>query len=277
MAELNTRGLRQGFCISQYEAAKLGVNIEDNEYLVIISHDCDLSSSAENEAEYIIGKKIDAPVKDFLSAKHPRKLQIPYTLSNHQEMYVELIASAKHKFYKNINACVDGYLLSDRNKFAFKQWLAARYGRPEYPNAFENCLRKRDGKKTIEQKLNSLICEVSEFLIGVYFDLCGTRETETPDENVYPLRIYLVYDSEHFRGTEISRKNTEHAAANIKNLFESNFSGPQGEDITIDLETCEAISDLHFSMNSLRKMDQWRLEYVSLSSHDPSDFISIGA
>jgi len=44
----------------------------------------------------------------------------------------------------------------------------------------------------------------------------------------------------------------------------------------IALDACEAVADTRLTLADLRRVDQWRLEYISLQDDDQGDFLSVG-
>ena len=42
------------------------------------------------------------------------------------------------------------------------------------------------------------------------------------------------------------------------------------------LGACEAVADTHLTLADLRRVDQWRLEFISLRDDDQGDFLPVG-
>jgi hypothetical protein len=159
-------------------------------------------------------------------------------------------------------------------KRALKQWLAARYGRPAFPNAFENRLRKIVSKKnTVERQIGKILEPEARHLIGLFFDLGEQRFTEAPTGEPYTLSISVVYDATE--GGPQARQSAEIIAGQLRELFEQAYGKPDtATDIAID--ACEAVADTSLSLADLRRVDQWRLEYISLNDHEHGDFLPVG-
>ena len=64
-------------------------------------------------------------------------------------------------------------------------------------------------------------------------------------------------------------------AANTQKLFYETFGSPSHATELI-LESCEAVADTLFSLADIRKVDQWRLEYISLRKNPQGDFLPVG-
>ena len=159
-------------------------------------------------------------------------------------------------------------ILSCEEKRILKQWLSARYGRPAFPNAFEARLKKY---KNLEKKLSRILAPANSQLVGIFFDLGKERTMDLPLEQPYFLRISIVYDS---IGGPAARKVAEECVANTQKLFYETFGSPSHATELI-LESCEAVADTHFSLADIRKVDQWRLEYVSLRENPHGDFLPV--
>lgn len=262
---------RQGSLLSKETACSLNLmNRDDIEKIaVIISHDCDLASD-ETTFEVIVGTMGVNVNKDFRGAKHPRRLQLFYTENNGGEsktIIVELthadrkvIPRARLDEQCSLN---DSLHLLEGEKRSLKQWLAARYGRPAFPNKFEGYLRKSTKKRlTVESEISTILRKDTEHLVGLFFDLEDCRNKDLPDGEAYPLNIVVVYDHIESVG-ELGRVQAERISAELIELFHRAYGKP--EDATeIALGTCEGKADIYFSLADLRRMDQWRLEYISL-------------
>ncbi len=70
-------------------------------------------------------------------------------------------------------------------------------------------------------------------------------------------------------------KLLKNCAVNIQKLFHETFGTPSHATELI-LESCEAVADTLFSLADIRKVDQWRLEYISLRENPHGDFFPVG-
>ena len=87
------------------------------------------------------------------------------------------------------------------------------------------------------------------------------------------MSISIVYDS--IEGGPDARQAAERVALQIRQLFEKAYGKPEVAD-EIALDACEAIADTHMTLADLRRVDQWRLEYISLRDDDVGDFLPVG-
>lgn len=268
---------RQGSIFHTSDAQAIGLVENEGEVAIMVSHDCDIPHPAEIEVEVIVGKLCTRD-KMFANSRNPRKLHLTY-LKNGDEVTIELFQLYKQSIEKSrfevIGQPDESYILCDEQKRSLKQWLAARYGRPAYPNSFENRLTSCDkGKFRLEKEVAKILSDKSDHIIAVFFDLDEGRNVELPDEEPYILRIVVAYDA--IDGGTDARVSSEEAAESIKALFHSCF-GPPEEATTIILDSCTAVADINLPLSDIRKMDQWRLEYVSIQDDPQSPFLAAGS
>lgn len=272
---------RQGDLLTQDAAAKLTAlkdAVGDKHRVIVITHDCDLSHGGETAVEVIVADVVTAANPQYSYAKNPRKLHLDYSVTGDQPIVVELRHAErrvvpKTEFEKH--AARDGNAsLSVEGKRALKQWLAARYGRPAFPNAFEDRLRKSvDKKNTVERRIGKILEPEAKYLVALYFDLGEQRSAEVAEAEPYALRISVVYDATE--GSTQARQSAEKVASQLSELFEKAYGKPDAT-TEIALDGCEAVADTSITLADLRRIDQWRLEYISLGGDDHGDFLSTG-
>ena len=272
---------RQGDLLTQEAAARLralNCAVSEERRVVVITHDCDIPHDGETSVEVIVADVVNAPNPQFSYAKNPRKLHLGYEIAGGQSIVIELRHAerrivSKAEFAKH--AAKDGTAsLPVDAKRALKQWLAARYGRPAFPNAFEDRLRKSVGKKnTVERQIGRILEPEAKHLVGLFFDLGEQRTAQVPAGEPYALSISVVYDATE--GGAQARQSAEKVASQLRELFEQAYGKPDAA-TEIALDACEAIADTSITLADLRRVDQWRLEYISLSDDDHGDFLSVG-
>lgn len=272
---------RQGDLLTQETAAKLtALNsaVGEAHRVVVITHDCDLPNSAETSVEVIVADVVSAANAQFSYAKNPRKLHLGYEVAGGEPIIVELRHAErrlvpKGEFEKHA-ARDDHASLPIDGKRTLKQWLAARYGRPAFPNAFESRLRKEiSTKNSVERQIGKILEPNAKHLVGLFFDLGEQRSAEVPAGKPYALSISVVYDATE--GGPQARQSAEMIAGQLRELFEQAYGKPvTATDIAID--ACEAIADTSITLADLRRVDQWRLEYISLNDHDHGNFLPVG-
>lgn len=273
---------RQGDLLSCEAAAALElVSANDQGRRVfVITHDCDLVHDSERCVEVIIAElvvKDPKPDPQLSYAKNPRRLHLAYEATDAAPLILELRHADRRSVPKGDfagSAAKDhSHALPVDAKRALKQWLAARYGRPAFPNAFEKRLRKRSGKHTVEQLIAKILEPDAKHLVGLFFDLGEQRGAEAAEGEPYALSVSVVYDATE-GGTE-ARLSAERVAGQLREMFEKTYGKPDVA-TEIALDACEAVADTRLTLADLRRVDQWRLEHISLRDGDQGDFLPAG-
>lgn len=271
---------RQGDLLADEEAYAMGLveAINSNRYIVVISHDCDLPSEAEPFVEVIVGRLVQAPDPMLVNARNIRRLHLRFESESSGDMYIELRHIDRKLVSKtafaNLVEMTRNFLLPADEKRALKQWLAARYGRPAFPNAFEIRLRKVIGRKSVESRIAKILQPEKSHLVALLFDLGAVKTSELEDGEPYWLSISVVYDATE--GGPAARVSAEKVAVELRALFDQAY-GAADTASEIALDTCQAVADTSVTLADLRKVDQWRLEYMSLGEGSDGDFLSAGA
>jgi hypothetical protein len=270
---------RQGDLLTREAAATFGlVDVTDHAHrAVVITHDCDLPHESEHCVEVIVAELIVKEDPQFSYAKHPRRLHLAYEGIDAAPLILELRHGDRRSVPKGDFAkrAVKDYSLAlpIDAKRALKQWLAARYGRPAFPNAFEERLRKLSGKRTVEQLIAKILEPDAKYLVGLFFDLGEQRGTEAVEGKPYALSVSVVYDANE--GGADARTAAERVATRLRELFEKTYGKPDVA-TEIALDACEAVADTYLTLADLRRVDQWRLEYISLRDGEQGDFLPVG-
>lgn len=272
---------RQGDLLTRESAitlATLNGLVGESHRVIVITHDCDLPNGHETSVEVIIAEVVVEANPQFSYAKNPRRLHLSYEIARDQSIVVELRHAErrilpKDEFEKHA-AKDSSTSLPAAAKRTLKQWLAARYGRPAFPNAFEERLRKPISKKnTVQRQIGKILEHDAKHVVGLFFDLGEHRTVEIDEGEPYALSISVVYDATE--GGMQARQSAEKVASQLHELFEQAYGGPEAA-TEIALDACEAVADTAIALADLRRVDQWRLEYISLSDDSHGDYLPIG-
>lgn len=273
---------RQGDLLTCETAAALDLvgAVDQGHRAIVITHDCDLPNVSEHLVEVIVAElvvKSPKPDPQLSYAKNPRRLHLAYEGASAALLILELRHGNRRSVPKSKFAeCAvkdNGFALPVDGKRALKQWLAARYGRPAFPNAFEQRLRKPSGKRTVEQQIAKIMEPEAKYLVGLFFDLGEQRGAEAGTGDPYALSVSVVYDATE--GGTTARLSAEQVAKDLRELFENAYGKPAVA-TEIALDACEAVADTNLTLADLRRVDQWRLEYISLRNDDQGDFLPVG-
>lgn len=266
---------RQGDLLTYEAAVALGLvgATDQARRAIVITHDCDLPHESEHCVEVIVAEMIVKEDPQFSYAKHPRRLHLAYEGINAAPLILELRHVDRRSVPKSDfaeRAVKDNSLaLPVDAKRALKQWLAGRYGRPAFPNAFEERLRKR----RVVQRIAKILEPDAKYLVGLFFDLGEQRGAEAVEGEPYALSMFVVYDATE--GGTNARQSAERVAKSLRELFEETYDKPDVA-TEIALDACEAVADTRLTLADLRRVDQWRLEYISLRDDDQGDFFPVG-
>lgn len=268
----------QGHVLTDADSVALGLRDADDHLtkVVVISHDCDIQSGSESCIEVIVGKLVKRNGQ-FTNAKHPRIIHLNYEQKEGSDLNaIELRHSNRRSIEKTefrVQTPDFDYPIDMDEKRGLKQWLAAKYGRPAFPDEFEKRIRAYDDRKRkirFENELAEVLREHSTYLLGLYFDLGQNRFSDLPEQEPYELSIYAVFDSE--KGWVEAENEAKTLCQKLRERFEFYYGTPDRAEL-IALENCAAISDGEFTLAQVRKMDHWRVEFISLEDETAGDFI----
>ena len=257
---------RQGSVLNPESTKSLNLIEENcsNRIAIVITHDCDLASELEEFIDVIVGVHTKELDPMLVAGRNPRRLHLELYSVPDSRVPIELCHTNRHTIYKKHRRLLqqtEDFSLSDNEKRTLKQWLAARYGRPAFPNSFETRLRTKKGKRTVEQQIAKIVKPYSNHLVGLFLDLGENRTIELPDGTPYYISISIVYDA--VEGGTKARLDAEKASQEISALFTEVY-GPVETTTDVGLENCEAVADTFMTLSDIRRIDQWRLEYLSL-------------
>lgn len=271
---------RQGHLLEAGAAITLGLlEVEDRKlHAVVITHDCDLASEQESRVEVIVGKEVCELDPVYSNARHPRKLHLQFNGKDDRSLMLELTHDGRSYVEKRVfeslgEAARSSLKLDAPSVRTLKQWLAARYARPAFPDAFVRRLAKKiSSKLTVQKKMEGLISSCHEHLAGLFVDLDEMRFSELSDGDAYPLSLQVVY---YAAGGPNARVAAEGLACELESLFLSAFGSPESA-TEICVENCQAVADTSITLADLQKLDQWRLEHLSLAADPQEEFVGFG-
>lgn len=272
---------RQGDVLTDEAAIKLGYCTQEDvnvRFVVVISHDCDLAADVEKEpvVELIVGRRIEKLGGDSYG-KTARRLHIEYQVQD-GTVFLELKATDKQFIEKQkLFDFVPGsdISLDGRGIGILQRWLATRYHRAAFPEAFEKRLRDAviPGKRTFIKKIERILAEGGEHIRALLFDLDDGKniERKTADD-IYRLGIYVLYDST--KDESIANTAAEKAAQELEELINTAFHSEEAGWQNIFLLYCDPVSDSAVTVAQREMLKQWRLEHMSLQDDPPQPMIT---
>jgi len=259
---------RQGSLLTADAIKALIPKAPEGACAIVVSHDCDIVNSVDREPniEVLIGKVSGTLDGNKTFAKNARVLQLKYT-GGEASCIVEIPATAKTAIPKN-NLVAFGpdtkNTLGGSDLRVLQRWLASRYHRSAFPDAFDAYLDKSKLKEGIVKILRAHGAGIR----GIFFDLDhgDERAHETPNDP-YVLGIILLVDSDE---GEAAFEEAEKAKKQLEVAFEAKFYAETSGWQNIKLEYCEVISDEVMSIHQASQTKEWKLEYISLEK-DPHE------
>lgn len=271
---------RQGDVLTDEAANALGFVAQDGcdgTFAVIISHDCDLSAVVDKEptAEVIVGRRIDKLGADSYG-KTARRLHIEYQ-TEAGPIALELMATAKQPLDKRVlfmSGPRQDMWLDGQGIGILQRWLAARYHRAAFPEAFENRLRaaRIPGKRSFLKRIEAILDDGGEHVRALLFDLDEGKTLERADGDPYQLGIIILYDS--LRDEPAAASLAIKAAGELEDLFEAAFHAQEAGWQAIQLRYCDPISDSAITVAQREMLKLWRLEHMSLQDDPPQPMMT---
>lgn len=232
--------------------------------VVVSSHDCDLANSnlkVEPNVEVIVGCLPDKVNGNFTWAKSPRSLHLEAG-HNGGTVVIELVATEKRLVPKTTLAAFwpdTTWSLSGSSLSILRSWLAVRYNRAAFPDAFVDCLTK----SKVRDDLFKLLEPTHSLLSAIFFDVDSGKETDHADGSPYELKIILVFPPGE--NPEETADKAEALAAEIVDVFAQRLFDKATETWSgVILETCLAISEDDLPVSQTRKLTEWRFEHMTL-------------
>jgi hypothetical protein len=256
--------------VQMIEAEKAGTH-----FPIVISHDCDLAAALEKEphVEILIGRSI-AKLGAASNAKIARRLEL-LLQSRSGPQVVELLAPEKRTLPK-AKLCEyeprQDLWLAPQDRLILQRWLAARYRRAAFPEAFETQLRTKINRRTLVEHIEAILNEGGEWIRCLLFELDDgdIRERQGP-EDVYQLGITVLYASSPDEPRAYAAASS--AAEALERIFARAFERQSGERAHRS-RYCDPISDSVLTVQQCETLIEWRLEYLSLATDPPQPMVT---
>jgi hypothetical protein len=272
---------RQGDVLTHQAASELDLlppELDDQCFVVVVSHDCDLTAVVEKEpdAEIIVGKRIDRLGADSFG-KTARRLHIEYQ-SEDGPIALELMATSKRAIPKPALFATNprqDIRLDGRGTGILQRWLASRYHRAAFPEAFEDRLRAvvLPGKRDFLKRIEIILATGGDHIRALLFDLDEGKVIERKGaEDVYQLGIIVLYDSTMDEPTAAGA--AAKAAEDLEELFATAFDLGDGGWKNLCLLYCDPMSDSAITVAQRETLKQWRLEHMSLQVDPPQPMVT---
>lgn len=144
--------------------------------LIISLYDCAVINpcfESEPWVNVLIAKKIDSLTKQFQNGRNERRLHFSISVDGQSEAF-EVNASSIFQFERSrlleLNKH-NGYQVEDDASFSLKHWLAERFRRDVWPDAFNRSIKKA------EKRLKKFYERRNGHLSGVYLKLDSWKKS----------------------------------------------------------------------------------------------------
>ncbi len=239
--------LPEEFAQELVKELSLACNINNGDKILVTSHDCDINSSNfidEPNAELIVARKAEVDGSKKMG-KSSRFLQLQDQI-NDEEVCFEMKASDKFTIARTKLANVSpASYLSIKNSEFLSEWLARRYSRAAFPNAFDKRVA------AIKGKIKKCLQSVSGDLFGIYFLV---TEEELPEAEAYKaIGFAVMLDDDFSDGIKFGRCKS--AVTKLQGLLSS-----VGVEFDEDIEV---VSDKDFTLEDLRLTKRWDWDVLS--------------
>jgi hypothetical protein len=272
MAEwTRTTRWRQGSVVPLEAARALGVGpLADDAVVVVISHDCDLLQlpNVEPHVEVICGRRVATLDGQFAHGRSPRTLHLPF-MTPEGDVVVSLTAPDRHRLPKFDGGRglaetdpLAGWQLTPAARRDLRHWLAARYNRHAFPDAFEEALRASG----LRERLPKVFSETGRAVAAVYFDIDGgSPRDHAAADDPYALRIFLVYATD--TDPTQAKALADTAKQKIIQLFETRCREPGDHPGRgwkwVELEGVEVVAATSITLAQASILTRWSAEYIS--------------
>ena len=190
------------------------------------------------------------------------------------EFWLELTATARRTVPKlDLAAHLPSatILIPSAGRNTLQHWLAARYRRSAFPDAFDQCL-------TRDTRLAERIARILEPLgtrsiIAIFFDVDEGIEREHENaQDPFTLSIDLLYSTEI--GPAASEAAARSAAEAITSAFRDRcFDIKTNRWRSIELLSCTPISDEALTYSMSLRLKRWSADYISLRADPPHPIV----
>lgn len=259
---------RQADLLNPDDAVALGLvdaTQRNTQRVTVISHSCDLARDVADEphVEALVGTVVDEARATSRNGHSIGRLHLELEVSGATE-WTEHLIGARQTIGKSALLQLEPwpYRYASEQRRVLQRWLAQRYTRSEFPDAFIEWLRQCG----VDDKFEKVGKSFSESLVGIYFDL--DEDAKRADITApYALGIQLVYDA----GDADHEQRAVSAADKLTDLFRRRCL--KDGRWQCELLYCKAVSDEVFSLRAARSFRRWRFEHRSVNGEpfDPDE------
>jgi hypothetical protein len=231
-------------------ADRVVVDVSRGDLLIVTSHDCDVTNASftlEPYVELIVARPVQIQDGNCSGGKNPRRLHLaietpggsrPYAFEAHQRVAIE------RRALLGVAPATDHTLrFSDRRLLGV--WLAKRYDRAAFPDAFN--ARTRPATTRIRRVLRQGGNHVSAIFIALVDD-------ELPDGEAYRIVVRAVMSTDHF--DDAHRRLDAQRCLDALVAVLSECEGVETLEHTL-------VTDSEFTLADAARMKRWDFDWLS--------------
>ena len=227
---------------------------EGEEFVFVISHDCDITAEWEKEPEIEVLKvqiQNDGN-QNLIYGKSPREIDLPVFIDGTQK-YLKLSQITKTKISKQYNQHVvadECLVITDKGIQLLRSWLSSRYKRHSFPETLAQRLFKLQNK--LESRCKS--ASKANGIIALFINV-DPNEEELKDGEPYEIDIAILYESETAQAEENAtalKGDIEKCLQQIEVQFPNSITG-----------NIKIRNDAEFTFKDMRSYVEWRFEHLS--------------
>jgi hypothetical protein len=251
-------GWRQGSVLAGDLALALIPSLEDDQVVVIVSQDCDLthdSLDVEPTFEVLVARPVAAARPEFEHGKSPRRLHIPVG-----ERWFECSMQQRHVLPRAelLNHTPSAQIVvAGRERRLLAKWMGLRYARRAFPTEFNDRVQAR--RKRVERAKKA--CSM---LSGIFLHL---EHQELPPEEPYQIILVGLIPSVGDASNPDQARRTQ-AEEKLDQLRQALNACPGIEVVDHSLK-----SHREMTVHDLDLLDRWDMDYLS-DREDPGGAVA---
>jgi hypothetical protein len=219
--------------------------------LLVLSHDCDVLNSRFSKEPWVeLGwlEPVDRPDGLNTRGKNVRLLHLPLRGADGREAWFELGAHSRFAVERRLlcDAAPSSTLsLPKGAKQVLASWLAKRYDRSAFPDAFNRRLPKN-------RPLTRALTGGGAFISQLYL---GVADQELAEDQPYDILLRAVMTVEDF-GQPERRTKAENCLQELEGLL--------GDCAGIEVLEAELVSEAEVTLDDLRVLKRWDFDWLSV-------------
>lgn len=262
---LRRAGWRQGDLIPPVDAAAVlnesvdlcQVTPSDQLWLIVLTQDCDILRECRTEphVEMIAAKATDRHNRQLETGESARRLQIPARTASGASW----LECSIHDRFRVPKEAVAGLTrqtttaLDHEARRNLRKWVARRYTRQPFPDAFERRLNPRHGP------VRELFKQAAAKLISTIY--IETSEDELPEGTPYQLKVLLVA-----RDRDLIDQDLAPVIDDFEESFRTTFEAQPGIVFTVDPRgnpDLQVIGEDRLTLGQIRRYKRFDADYRS--------------